>query len=280
MEHQQLRILSINAHPHDFTHYSGTLGVHASAGDTVTVVSMTSGTQTHNEALADELRKPPEERDPTILNQREPEYAAIKEEELRDACALFGITDVRVLNYPQPFRLTKHEEAIETLRDIILEVRPHIMITQSPYIHDHLNGMITGTRDDHSETAFASLEARQLAAVATFGSTVAPHTTAVTYFPGVYFQRNQYDFVVDVSDWFEARVQAEATFISQGHTPEASRQRISLTTGGLGFYYGIPHAEGFVREKPPLFSRLPLPESAIRTATESHDDMIRRRLGK
>ncbi len=32
-----LRILGINAHPHDFTHYAGTLGIHADDGDTVTV---------------------------------------------------------------------------------------------------------------------------------------------------------------------------------------------------------------------------------------------------
>ncbi|MCH9000741.1 MAG: hypothetical protein IID48_21105 [Proteobacteria bacterium] len=33
---QKLRILGVNAHPHDFTHYAGTLGIHVEAGDEVT----------------------------------------------------------------------------------------------------------------------------------------------------------------------------------------------------------------------------------------------------
>ena len=279
MPRQHLRILAVNTHPHDFTHYAGTLGIHTSLGDSVTVVSMTSGAHTHNEKLADELRKPAEERDPSIMDQSEGGYAATKERELRDACAVFGITDVRLLNYPQPFRLTKSEDAIETLRDIILEVRPHIMITQSPYLIGR-NGMVAGTRDDHSETAYASLEAQQLAAVATYGATVPPHRIAVTYFPGVYFERDQYDFLVDISDWFEQRVQAEALFVSQGHTPEGSRQRITLTTGATGFAIGVRHAEAFVREKPELLPQLVVSEAALRSASESYHNRVRRRLGE
>ena len=40
---QNLRLLGIVAHPHDFTHFAGTLGVHTTLGDTATVVSMTAG---------------------------------------------------------------------------------------------------------------------------------------------------------------------------------------------------------------------------------------------
>ena len=52
---QRLRILVVVAHPHDFTHGAGTCGIHASRGDTVTVVTMTNGSLTHNERLHDEL---------------------------------------------------------------------------------------------------------------------------------------------------------------------------------------------------------------------------------
>ena len=34
-----MRILVVKAHPHDFTHCAGTLGIHAARGDAVTVVS-------------------------------------------------------------------------------------------------------------------------------------------------------------------------------------------------------------------------------------------------
>ena len=55
MERQRLHILGVNAHPHDFTHYAGTIGIHKAMGDEVTVVTMTSGSNTHNEKLAPHL---------------------------------------------------------------------------------------------------------------------------------------------------------------------------------------------------------------------------------
>ena len=64
---QKLRVLGVNAHPHDFTWYSGTLGIHAASGDAVTVVSVTPGESAHNQALHDELMKPEAERDPASV---------------------------------------------------------------------------------------------------------------------------------------------------------------------------------------------------------------------
>ena len=37
MERQQLRILTITAHPHDWTWFAGTLGIHVEMGDQATV---------------------------------------------------------------------------------------------------------------------------------------------------------------------------------------------------------------------------------------------------
>ncbi len=279
MDQPQLRILGVNAHPHDFTHYSGTLGIHNALGDEVTVVSVTAGTNTHNEALRDELLKPPEDRDPKIMNQSEEEYAELKAEEMRKACGFFGITDVRVLNFPEPFYRHKYPEAIDALRDIIYEVRPHVMITQSAYLIGP-RGQTTAAHDDHAEVAYASLEARAAASVATFGSTQAPHTIAEVYFPGVYFQRDEYDFIVDISDYFEQRVQAEASYVSQGHTPEGSRHRISRGTGATGGIAGVEYAEAFVREKAEVVPRIIVTESSLRRAGESHHDAYQRRGGK
>ncbi len=278
MTQSNLRILGINAHPHDFTHYAGTLGIHASQGDEVTVVSMTAGVNVHNERLADELRKPPEERDPEVMNETPEQYTDLKMDELTRACAVFGITDVRMLNFLEPFRLSTSPESIQALQDIIQEVRPHVMITQSPYLVHHGGEYPIGGFDDHLETAIASIEARSRAGNATHGMTVAPHRIPITYYPGVYFERNQLDFIIDISDWFEQRVEAEAIYVSQGHTPESSRQRMLLTLGNLGFFQHIPYAEGFVREKAELLSSLPVPASAIEQAEESHEDMLKRRL--
>ncbi len=279
MERQRLHILGVNAHPHDFTHYAGTLGIHKAMGDEVTVVTMTSGSNTHNEKLADELRKPPEERDPKIMEQSEEEYAALKIDELLRACARFDVTDVRDLGFPQPFSIDKYPDAIKALEAIILELRPDVMITQSPYLTGH-DGRPEGTRDDHLETAYASIEARQAARIAVYGNTEPPHKVAATYFPGVYFEPNEHDFIVDVSAWFEQRVEAEATFVSQGHTPENSHRRIMLTTGVTGSPHGIQYAEAFVREKPEVLPHIVVANASLRAAGESYSEMTRRRLGK
>jgi len=275
-----LRILGVNAHPHDFTHYAGTLGIHAARGDEVTVVSMTAGSNIHNETLGDELIKAPEDRDPAIMNQTAADYSELKETELRTACGIFGISDVRMLDFPEPFRLDSSPGAIDAMKEIILDVRPHIMITQSPFLLGRMHDIPDPTRDDHSETAFASIEARNQASIAVHGMTVPPHKIAVTYYPGVYFQRNQLDFIVDISDWFDKRVEAEATYISQGHTPEWSHRRMDVTLGNLGFTSGVAHAEGFVREKAELMTELPIPASALHEATATHEEMLKSRLGQ
>ena len=69
-----LRILGINAHPHDFTHYAGTLGIHVADGDTATVVSMTGGASTHNQKLSEEMAKPPQNRDQKLIEKINRDY--------------------------------------------------------------------------------------------------------------------------------------------------------------------------------------------------------------
>ena len=274
-----LNILSVNAHPHDFTHYAGTLGIHVADGDTVTVVSMTPGASTHNQALAEEMAKPLEERDRQLIDRIVEEYAGRKIEELRTACGIFGITDVRVLPYSDKlFTLEKNPDAVDALRDIFLDVRPHIMITQSAYLAGR-HGHRLGARDDHSETGFASIEARMLAGLPRHDDARPPHQIAATYFPGVYFQRDEWDFAVDVTDFFEKRVEAEATFVTQGHTPEWSRKRMEVTLGSAGWFSGTGYAEGFVQERAFLVPKIELPASALRLAEEPESARHARMVG-
>jgi LmbE family N-acetylglucosaminyl deacetylase len=278
MDDQRLRLLVVTAHPHDFTHCAGTCGIHTSRGDTVTVVSVGSGVYTHNERLQSELMKPPEERDPAVLRGDPEEYAALKAEELRKACALFGITDVRILGLPEPFRLVRSPEAAEALKDVILELRPHVMITQSPYFTGP-HRLVSGASNDHTEVAYASLEARQLAATPKYGSSERPHQIAATYFPGVYFEKDQFDFAVDISEWFEQRVQAEMMFRTQGHTDAWARRRISVTVGSTGWFLGTTYAEAFVRERAEVLPRIVVSERDLQRAEEAPVTHMRRLSG-
>ena len=281
MEDQRLRLLGVVAHPHDFTHFAGTCGVHTAVGDTVTIVCMTPGTGVHNPQLSEEMAKPPEERDPAIVNQSPEEFAVMKEDELRRAAALFGITDVRFAGFPdQPFILDQHRESIAVLRDIILEVRPHVMITQSPYAARGAHGQTSVVHDDHIETGAASIEAKKEAAKPHFGSDQTPHKIALTLFPGVYFDRQDLDFVIDIGDWCEQRVQAEATYVSQGHTPVFARKRIDIGVGEMGWMAGTEYAEVFVREVPELLTRISVSETELRSASETEGESLMRISGE
>ena len=81
----------------------------------MTVCIVTHGGTTHREFYLDELKKPEEDRDPAIVNESVEQYVEQKAEEMRKA-ALFGISDVRMLNFPdKPFLLQDYPEAIDQI---------------------------------------------------------------------------------------------------------------------------------------------------------------------
>ena len=275
---QSLRILVVVVHPHDFTHCAGTCGIHTARGDSVTVVSITDGSSTHNERLHDELLKPEKERDARVINQTAQEYAEGKAREFRKVCALFGVTDARVLAFPQPFRLKERPEAVEALRDIMYDVRPHVLITQSPYLSGP-HGMASAAYDDHGEAARTVMEAKALAAVPDYVTKERPHTIAATYYLGIYFMRDEIDFYVDISEWKEQRVQAEGLFRSQGHTDAFALRRVEIAAGNIGWYAGTAYAESFVRAVPEVLPRIIVAESALKRASEPRENHMKRLAG-
>jgi LmbE family N-acetylglucosaminyl deacetylase len=237
----------------------------------VTVVVATSGAFTHNEKLAAELKKPVEERDPAIINEPPDKYAAEKAEELRNAAALFGVTDIRILPGPQPFIANGSPEIAQQISEIILEVRPHVLVTQSPYLHG------AGTRgrssgylgDDHIQTAFAVQDAQYLANSPRPGARHAPHRIAATLYPGVYFSSEEWDFAVDITDWYDQRVAAENFFKSQGHWDAWSNKRMEVSLGNAGWFSGTGYAEGWVRASTELLPRITISPFTLRDAVES-----------
>ena len=120
-----------------------------------------------------------------------------------------------------------------------------------------------------SETGFASIEAAFLAAIPRYEDSLPIYKIPATFFPGVYFERDEWDFVVDVTDYFEKRVQAEATYISQGHTPEFAKKRMEVTLGNAGWFSGTQYAEPFVQEKPFRMPKIILPDSVLSEAEET-----------
>ena len=274
-QQQQLRILTVSAHPHDWTWFAGTLGIHVQMGDQATVCIVTQGGGTHRESYLDEMRKPEAERDPAIINEPIEKYTAQKEDEMRRAAALFGVTDVRMLGFPdKPFLLQDHPEAIDRIADLILEVRPHVLIAECPFT-DSSRPM--RHRTDHTEVGIAAMEALDRATRPRPGSSVSPHNVAATFWPGDQFPVAELDFVVELSEeWFEKRVQAEACYESQGHDEAWSRRRMHVDLGKMGWCLQTNYAEGYVRARPELRTSLPVPQPMIEQAEEGSMERIRR----
>ena len=139
-----------------------------------------------------------------------------------------------------------------------------------PYVSDREVRIIS--------TQFGDPEARTLAGLPRYDDARPAHKIAASYFPGVYFERDEWDFAVDVTDFFEKRVEAEATFVTQGHTPEWSRKRMEVTLGNAGWFSGTAYAEGFVQEKAFLQPKIVLPDSVLKAAEEvesvRHERMV------
>jgi LmbE family N-acetylglucosaminyl deacetylase len=278
MADRKLNILAVCAHPHDFTWFGGTLGIHVERGDNVTLCVVTHGGSTHREAWMEELRKPEAERDPVIVNASPEEYIEQKQGDLKNAAAVFGITDVRVLGFEdQPFLLTEQPDAIDRIAEVILDVRPHVMLTESPFT-DWSRPMTW--RTDHTEVGNAAAEAKARAQLPRPGSKAQPHQVAQTYWPGQAFDMSRLDFVVELTDaWYEKRVEAEACFESQGHDERWARRRMLIDLGSIGNVVRVAYGEGFVREKPELYSCLPVPELMIRQTETGDTQNVRKMYG-
>jgi len=282
-DREKLRILAIVAHPHDFTHCAGTCGIHVKLGDDVTVVTLMSGEKMHNEKYYSEMMKPASERDPAVVNMTAEEYGKIKENEFRQAVSVFGVEDIRILHAPEPYRYFSAPEYSNIISDIILELRPDIIIMQSPYIDGNLvgrNNMSSIMLDDHSQTAVAVHEAIYLAEAPDYATKKVPHIIASVLYLGIYFNRDQVDFYIDVTDFAEQRVAAESMFVSQGHNDDYARRRIETTVGSLGYWSRTAYAEAYVRAKYEVYEEIPVPPVSIRRAREDRLAYVRRIEGK
>ena len=136
--------------------------------------------------------------------------------------------------------------------------------------------MVSGSRNEHDEAGFATHEAMYLATLPDPSSNVAPHTVAVTYYLGAFFETDEIDLYVDIGGWAEKRVQAEALISTQGHTEALARKRIEIDAGRAGWHCGTQYAEGFVRRDPDLCDDLPVPPRALQKARGRRLDQLRR----
>jgi N-acetyl-1-D-myo-inositol-2-amino-2-deoxy-alpha-D-glucopyranoside deacetylase len=160
----QPRLLLVHAHPDDETINNGvTMAKYAAQGFGVTLVTCTRGEE--GEVLVPELEH--------LASSREDKLGPHREIELRDAMVALGVTDFRFLGAPikqwrdsgmmgsEPNNRTDNfwnadiDEAAESLVSVILEIKPHVMVT-----YDEIGGY---GHPDHIQAHRVAMRAAELA---------------------------------------------------------------------------------------------------------------------
>ena len=273
-----LKLLVVVAHPHDVCHMGGTCAQHADRGDHVSVVALTGGQRTHNEKLADELRKPPDRRDKNVLDGSRESYAKRKTREFVRACAVFGITDVTVLPFSDhPFEVTA--DVVSALAGILYDVRPQMILTHAPYTLPDRRCHYAWV-NDHTAAGIAVQKALNNVSIPDTERGRAPHRVASIYYTGVDYGFHEVDVCIDISDQVHKRIEAETIFESQGHTAEFARKRIESSAGFQGWKANIAYAETFIRGYREISRCLSVTEENLRHAEMSHEERLRRITGR
>ncbi len=270
---RKLKLLGIFAHPHDCIHCLGTCGHHVRDGDAVTIAILTHGGSTHNEKLWREWMKSPEQREQAVMDETHEQYVADKKKEVETACGYFGVTDVRMLGYPdRPIRRT--DEMVEEVADLIYAARPDILITQLPARLD--SDRFFAEPEDHSTCARIVTEACTLVHHPKPGGARGYHRVARKYYIAPSMKYDEVSFFVDISDQYEKRIKAEMAFVSQGHTPEYARRRVERSYGNSGWYARTNLAEKFLTDDIVTVDRLPLTDHDLTLAKDTVYDEIER----
>jgi len=269
-EQEKLRILVIGAHPADvFDNAGGTLAHHIARGDTVTALALTQGARIHDVVISEGLRNrvlPAEELDKLIE-----ERTRVKHGEVREACAILGVTDVRFLTYTDAVMMVT-EELVEATARLIREVRPHIVITHYPYE----NG---GIANQHAITGQISIFAIDAAGGVGRGDTHTPWRVAQVFFMATPMGLHRAtilgaepiahpDVYIDITDVIVRKVQALDCLKSQQYDGAYARKRAEGIDGAFGRFLGVPYAEAFISYRPQLYYHLPIGPWAVERANE------------
>ena len=259
------------AHPADtFDQAGGTLAHHIEKGDSVTVVTATLGTRSHDWEFIDSQRKAGKKMDIEQHQQKEREK---KLAELHKACAILGITDVRALDFHDDEELVR-EEMIQSIADVIREVRPDILITHHPFED--------GGFKLHASVGRTTMFAFRKAMGSGRGRALPAHNVPSVYFmnPTAYVGSaidNSFvakiDLCVDITDVIDKKVRAMDCIASQYYGGSFARKRAEATDGHYGYNIKVGYAEAFQRYYPWSCYSLPVSDFEIQRSVNCKDNV-------
>jgi len=275
MATRPLKILMVGAHPSDaFDQAGGTLAHHAACGDHVTTVTLTTGVRSHHWELIEQKREQQEELD---IEQKTEQAAQEKLDQLRGACRILGLEDVRAMGFEDDDILLTRD-MVEAIADMIRDVRPDVLITHHPYEGAGFKM--------HATTSQATIYAFQQAMGTGRGKKKSHYVPAIFFMnPMAYMGHNtlayastsQIDYIVDITDVIDKKVKAMDLITSQYYNGAYARKCHEVCDGRTGGFGGVAYGEAFQSFFPRTCYRLPVSDAVLRAQVEpNHEGMARR----
>ena len=189
-----------------------------------------------------------------------------RRQELVDAAAELGVTDVRFLGYNDDIVLPR-EDVINDIADVIGELRPNVIVTHWPY----------DTVPVHAVTTQMLLLAIDLASGIRPGKPYAPTGgdtggEAAQIFYHTHLGRTNVlenlsiripTTVIDISDTIGQKSAAMNKFTSQHYGEDSPLQRkmsVGMDGTGAATHLRVSYAEAFVAHNPEVYEYLPVSE--------------------
>lgn len=276
----KLRILVVGGHPADvFDHCGGTMLHHIRTGDSVTCLALTQGLRIHDKVVSDVFRFGTEGYTKEQIEKICAEREKVKYDEVKAACALFGISDVRFLRYDDKILLVT-PELIDAVARVIRDVKPHLVITHYPKSSGN-------TIDHHGNAAKITIAACALAGTVDFEDSNTSwrvtdlafmlNTGDVTAYSALDAGSTAVpNYFVDVTDVVELKVRALDLMRSQQYEGEFARKLTEVWSGGFGYYNRTPYCEGFILNRPIVSDKIHISEHWLKRTNESEKEMFDR----
>jgi len=258
---QQLSILIIGGHPKDAIFYAGgTAAMHVARGDKVCNLTPTHGLSHHETALDEFFNGGTMPEIESLIEERKNEFIEASNE--------IGVTDARFLGYDDDIPLPK-EEIIYDIADVILDVRPDIVITHNPYdeVPAHANATKMVILAMEAAKGFRpSRPARPHTARQVFYYTQHGRSANETVFARVPTT------LIDITEVVHKKARAMNRFRSQWYGEDRPTQRKlgEVLDGGMHSVIArVPYAEHFIVQNPEVYKHLPLSEYGTELANKS-----------
>ncbi len=229
---KQLDILAFGAHPDDVElSCGGTIAKHVALGDKVGVVDLTRGE----------------------LGTRG--SAEIRDKESSQAAQILGLEMRHNMNFKDGFFENESTHQMELVR-IIREYRPRIVLANA----------IKDRHPDHKRGSDLVSNACFLAGLKQIDTGQEAWRPEVVYHY-IQFQEVEANFVVDISDFIDQKMDSVKAYASQFFDPNSDEpdtiisgkgflDSIRYRSANLGRLSGVAYAEGFTVEKLPLVDSL------------------------